>query len=426
MKPVFGPGVKLDNERSRSFRAPLTDLPTGSRLILPICPEAEEADWHILPEGETVQRFDEIAVCQTQTRVVETPATGTIGPSEILPLPGKGKYRCVWLNTGGASRQPNRTLNRSGKKKLLPAQILRAADAAGLVDEIDGRLLADKLRQFCEQGITMLVCDAVCDDPYNTDDLCALLEYTEDIGDGLALAASVCDVSDTRIVTARAAEAGFATVRRLRKRLDVPLINVAGKYPIWPNLLRQKPFAGQKVGRIGAQVCKRLSRAARLSHPPRRVIVTVSGSAVREPQNFSVTIGTPLLEVLNQCAIGSEGYRQVAVHSAISGYSVSDPALVPVMQDTRCILAMSRFPLHAGVCIGCGRCSAVCPANVFPTAAVHAIQRGEAEKARLYGADECIRCGACEVVCPANLHIRELLCDSAALRMTDSWRNRSE
>ena len=426
MKPVIGPGVRLDDERHRAFHAPLTDLPTGARLILPVCPAGESDEWTILPEGREIQRFTAVAVSTARSRAVEAPSAGTVGKTEVLPLPGRGEWLCVWMDAKEPAKEPSRSLNRTAKKKLLPAQILRTADAAGLIDETDGLLVADKLRRFCERGITMLVCDAVCDDPYNADNLCALLEETEDIADGLALAAAVCGVTDTRIVTSRAADAGWQTVRRLRKRLDVPLINAVGKYPLWPNLLRQRPFAGQKVGRIGAQACARLTRAVRLSQPPRRVIVTVSGTAVREPQLFRVTVGTPLQDVLNQVAVGSDGYRQVAVGSAITGHSVGDTAMVPVMQDTRCILAFRAFPDRPRVCIGCGRCAAVCPADVFPTAAIRAMQRGESERARMYGAGNCIDCGACEVVCPARLHIRDLLHGGTALQTTESWRNRSE
>ena len=426
MMPVFGPGVRLDDERRRAFRAPLTDLPTGNRLILPVCPAGDEADWSILPEGRAIQRFTAVAVSTAQSRVVEAPAAGVVGKTEMLPLPGRGTWQCVWMDADEPAKEPRRSLNRAAKRKPLPAQILRTADAAGLIDETDGQPVADKLRRFCERGITLLACDAVCDDPYNADNLCALLEETEDIADGLTLAAAVCGNVATRVVTARASDAGLQTMRRLRRRLDVPLTNAVGRYPLWPNLLRQKPFAGQKVGRLGAQACARLARAVRLSQPPRRVIVTVSGTAVREPQLFRVTIGTPLQDVLNQCATGSDGYRQVAVGSAITGHSVGDPALVPVLQDTRCILAFRAFPDRPRVCIGCGRCAAVCPADVFPTAAIRAVQRGEHAHAALYGAGNCIGCGACEVVCPARLHIRDLLRGDTLPQPAESWRNRSE
>lgn len=424
MIPVWGPGVSLDNERSRVFHAPLTDLPVSERLILPICPEGEENRWQIVPEQTALSRFASVAESAETVQTVKTPYAGTLERLEPLPLPGKGVRLCAWIKTNPQAPYRRRVLNHA--EQVSPEEILRAAESFRLVDETDGQLLAHKLRNFCARGITELICDGVCDDPYNTDDLCALMEYTEDICDGLSLAAAVCGTEQPKIVVSRAWEAGIAAYRRLIRQSEVPILNAVGKYPIWPKLIRQKPFSGQQTGRIGAQVCKRLSRAVRLNQPPHRVVVTVSGSAVREPQNFSVLIGTPLAVVLNQCAMGSDGYRQVAVQSAINGYSVVEPDRVPVMQDTRCILAFREFPTRSTFCVECGRCAEVCPAGVFPVAVIRSVQRGDRAAAQLYGINNCIGCGACEAVCPANLRIRALLHGSASPRIADSWRSRSE
>ena len=53
-----------------------------------------------------------------------------------------------------------------------------------------------------------------------------------------------------------------------------------------------------------------------------------------------------------------------------------------------------------GRCIGCGRCTEVCPHRVFEM-----VER----KAHLVGAERCMECGACQANCPAHAMINAAL-----------------
>ena len=428
MKWISGAGIRLENERSRALHAPLTELPASKQLIVPVCPEADADLWQIAPDGRRLSAFSAAAVCADRGCAVSLPAGGVAAGRAVLPLPGRGSWLCLYINTDAATSVPH-TLTRPSRQQPNRESVLRTAEAAGIVDEVDGVPLADKLRRFGEAGIELLACDAVCDDPYNTDSLCALMENGGDITDGLALAARACSdlrAPETVIVTARAADAGFAAARRLRAQLGDRLLNVNGKYPLWPNLRQHAPFAGRMFGRVGAQACLRLNRAVRLHHPPERCIVTVSGTAVRHPRNFSVLLGTPIADVLAQCALHQQGYRLVAVRSALCGSAVADPARTPVTQDTRCILAMAELPPRETVCVACGRCAAACPVGVFPYAALHSAERGEWNKVDFYGAGRCIGCGACAAVCPANIPLVERLQHPPKPQALGLWKDRRD
>lgn len=52
---------------------------------------------------------------------------------------------------------------------------------------------------------------------------------------------------------------------------------------------------------------------------------------------------------------------------------------------------VSTLVLSAGKCVGCGKCTEVCPRAVF---------RVSARKARIEAKDLCIECGACAKNCP--------------------------
>lgn len=54
---------------------------------------------------------------------------------------------------------------------------------------------------------------------------------------------------------------------------------------------------------------------------------------------------------------------------------------------------VATLSLAAEKCVGCGRCTEVCPHGVFSM---------EEKKARIKDKDRCMECGACAMNCPAD------------------------
>jgi electron transport complex protein RnfC len=426
MERVFGAGIRLENERNPALRNALRILPTPEELILPVCPWTQRQEWQVARPGEQVMPERAAALCEARGRAVCPPVGGTVTAVEERTMPGGEEWMCLILAVNGQSAEPQ-TILRHKYSGIGREEILQAAAVTSLQDELDGADLADKLRRFVRQKVDMLVCDAVCDDPYNTDALRALMENTEEIQMGLALAAKACCGIRTMVVTSRASDASVREALNLKRRIIVPYLDVTGRYPIWENLKHQMPFAGHRVGRIGPQACLRLLRAARLHRAPDRCIITVGGPALRETVHYSVTIGTPISKVLERCEL-AENYRILAVHSAIRGESVLSAAETPVTQDTRCILAFQDLPPVPRSCTGCGRCVEACPSGVFPLYALRAMERGDKKQAEHFGLRHCVDCRACEAACPANIPIAARLMRTAGKRPQplELWRNRRE
>lgn len=428
MEWVFGSGVRLDNERRMALRNPLRILPTPEELILPVCPEKERQAWTIAAPGDLVSPERAAALSEACGRAVCPPVSARVTGVEPRLMPRGESWVCLLLSTKGVESEKGAAIQRHSPRLPSREEVIRAAAAAGLVDELDGEDLADKFRRMNEAHIDMLVCDAVCDDPYNSDSLRALVETTEDVQMGLDLAGAGAGCRRVMVVTSRAADATGRAARSLKARMTVPYIDVDGNYPIWVNLQQQAPFKGKKIGRIGVQACLRLLRAVRRHRPPERSIITVGGPALREAVHYSVTIGTPISKVLERCDVASNGYRTVVVYSAITGECVADTENTPVTQDTRCILAFDQLPPVPRSCMGCGRCCRVCPTGVLPMYAMQAMEKGDKDRAAYFGLQRCIDCRACEVACPANIPLAARLLRAAAKepQPMELWRNRGE
>lgn len=135
--------------------------------------------------------------------------------------------------------------------------------------------------------------------------------------------------------------------------------------------------------------------------------VTVDGSAVNEPKNVIVPIGTLIKDVLDFVGVDTETVGKVLFGGPMMGvaaYSFDEP----VTKRTNALTVMSTAESaerDATACIHCGRCVENCPMNLNPTAFASALNLGTEEKvAKLeaYSINLCMECGCCSYVCPAN------------------------
>jgi len=132
--------------------------------------------------------------------------------------------------------------------------------------------------------------------------------------------------------------------------------------------------------------------------------VTVDGSAVENPCNVIVPIGTPMEDVFNFAGGFACEAGKVLYGGPMMGISVTDLS-IPVLKQTNAILAFSKRdsrPRPISNCIRCGRCTNICPFGLAPVAIVTAHKNDDMAALRDLHANLCMECGCCSYVCPAN------------------------
>ncbi len=148
-----------------------------------------------------------------------------------------------------------------------------------------------------------------------------------------------------------------------------------------------------------AAVC----RAVTTGRPLTERIVTVTGDAVREPQNFRVRIGMSYGELAEAAGGFKEPPQKIICGGPMMGFAMFGLD-VPTTKTSTALLAFSRDEVSAketGPCINCGRCLEVCPGRVMPSRlADYAAHFDEEAFLRNHGM-ECCECGCCSYVCPA-------------------------
>jgi electron transport complex protein RnfC len=56
-------------------------------------------------------------------------------------------------------------------------------------------------------------------------------------------------------------------------------------------------------------------------------------------------------------------------------------------------------------CIGCGKCSSVCPMKLTPTQILFYYNKNEKEELKKLKANLCIKCGLCSYICPSRIDL---------------------
>ena len=143
--------------------------------------------------------------------------------------------------------------------------------------------------------------------------------------------------------------------------------------------------------------------AAALSTPFYRRVVTVAGTAVKNPGNFMVRVGTSCEELLKAAGGVRPGVSvgKAVLGGALSGTSVSSLD-VPVQKNTGALLLFAEeTETSESECIRCGRCAKICPAGLMPMLLLKAAEKGDLKEFSKLRGGECADCGACSWVCPS-------------------------
>lgn len=132
-------------------------------------------------------------------------------------------------------------------------------------------------------------------------------------------------------------------------------------------------------------------------------VITVTGDAVKEPQNFKVRTGMNYNDIIE--AVGGFVGEPKKI---LSGGPMMGQAMyttdVPVTKNSSsltCFLEDEVEKNPESPCIRCGRCGEVCPEFLVPVLMMQTCMAGNSEGyEKLYGM-ECIECGSCSYICPA-------------------------
>ena len=132
--------------------------------------------------------------------------------------------------------------------------------------------------------------------------------------------------------------------------------------------------------------------------------VTVDGSAIKDPKNVLVPIGTSLKDLIDFAGGCKAPAGKVLYGGPMMGISVPDLEQ-PVLKTTNAVTAFNEADARTPdptACIRCGSCVDHCPLNLMPAEIERAFDKKDGRELEKLKVNLCMECGCCAFICPAH------------------------
>ncbi len=403
-----------------TWNAPTAVLPPPERVIIPM-------QQHIgAPCKPTVKKGDHVYLGQV------------IGDSEAFvcapihaSVSGIVQQVTKVLLTGGQATEAV-VIESDGQMEADPAiappapvtnkkELAEAARKSGLVGLGGAGFPAHvKLNVPDGKSIDTLIINVAECEPYVTSDHREALENGKNVLEGVYKVKEILDVH--RVIIA-VEDNKPDVIERLTEIADDPekdpkdevrVLALKSRYPQGAEKVLVQACTGRKVpaGQLPADVgCLVMNIASvsflasymRTGMPLTLKRVTIDGSAIKEPKNVIVPVGTPIKDVIEFCGGYKAPPRKMLMGGPMMGIAITSDEL-PILKQNNAILAFDQQEAklyETTACIRCGRCVAACPMELMPTKLEKAAEKKDAESLLALDVMTCMECGCCAFSCPA-------------------------
>lgn len=353
---------------------------------------------------------------------IHSSVSGEVKSITKLTLPGGAQTQAVVIESDGQDT-PDPEIKAPSVENL--EDFLKAVRASGLVGLGGAGFPAHvKLNIPKDKKIdTLLINCAECE-PYITADNREVIENSWAVLSGVYAVAELLGIERVIIGIENNKPEAIRILREIadNEKYDpkdiVRVLPLKASYPQGAEKVLIKACTGREVpaGKLPADagcVVMNVTSVAFLSDylktgmPLIKKRLTIDGSAVKEPKNVIVPIGTPIKEVMDFCGGYKEAPMKILMGGPMMGLAISDDTL-PVLKQNNAILVFGEKEARLTQeteCIRCGRCVTACPMRLIPTKICAAVKTKDFEAMQKNQIMTCMECGSCSFSCPAHRHI---------------------
>ena len=411
MFSIFSGGIRPAQRKKATAQLPFRPMTQPpAQVVLPLAGPGPAAAVPLVAPGDRVRVGQKLADAIPGLAAVHASVSGTVVAVELRPqLMGGAALSVVIDNdrkdTPVASPDWRRVDKDAAPASLRPGELADIAAQAGLTAmDGTGRPLSQLLRSAMGKADALII-DGTESEPFVTSRRRLMADRPEAVLGGVRLLMQA--LSLPRAVLALEGSQ-YDAVAALRGYLplrggDIELRLLRSRYP--QRVVIQEEGRALFTACAAAALWDAVYQSKALTHR----IVTVTGSAVAQPANLLLPIGTPISDLIREAGGWKGEPVRLVAGGPMTGRAQHDLS-APVTGDTRALLALSAADLYPSVrpespCLRCGRCVEACPAGLAPLFLHLYVRKGQWEALEREHISACSECGACAYVCPAHLRL---------------------
>lgn len=414
---TFRGGIHPDDGKAMSKDKPIREVLPKGELVYPLSQHIGAPAKAIVAKGDHVLAGQKIAEAGGFVSAnIFASISGTVKAIEARLGVAGGMQESIVIENDGLYEEvefsPERKLADISGKEII--EIIKEAGIVGMGGA--GFPTHVKYMPKDPSAIDHIIVNCAECEPYLTSDYRRMMEEPEKIVGGLQAAMKIFDGRAKGILAVEDNKKDAAAkLREAAKGIsDIEVVELKTKYP--QGAERQLIFAvtGRQINSSmlpadagcvvnNCDTIHAIYEAVHFGRPVMKKVMTITGNAIKEPQNLRVRTGTNFRELIEEAG----GFTSEPEKIIAGGPMMGIPLIsldVPVVKTSSAILCMTKDEVAAceeTACINCGRCVSVCPGRIIPAKLADYAKRHDKESFEKANGMECCECGCCSYICPA-------------------------
>ena len=415
---TFKGGTHPDDKKFATKNKPIVEMAPSKEMVYPLIQHIGAQCEPIVNVGDSVLVGQKIADSDAFVSApIHSTVSGTVKAIEMRRHPNGKMVKSIIIENDNLNKLCGSIKRYDDFEKKSKEEKLKIIREAGIVG-LGGAGFPTHIKLNPQKEIDYAIINGAECEPYLTSDHRVMLETSWMVVEGLRLIMGIVDAKKGYIAIEENKGDAIEKMSEAVKKYDnIEVVKLKTKYPQGSEKHLIKAVCSREVpsGKLPADVgvvvdnvdtsCA-VYNAAYFRQPVLSRVVTVSGGAIDNPQNFRVKIGSSFEDVIKNAGGFVGDVKKVVMGGPMMGIAQFDLS-VPVVKTTSAILAFDANEIDVkekNPCIRCGSCVEKCPMHLMPIYLAQYAASGDLKKCLEYNIMDCIECGVCSYICRSDRH----------------------